>query len=97
MDSISLNASNGGVSPELYAPGTWNPGSSYSHLDETVYGEGDPDSLMTAFLASGEAIHDPGQITLGMFADMGWMVDTGTIFVDGFESGDTTSWSSVVQ
>ena len=37
-----------GLGPaQLYAPATWQGGSSYSHLDETVYGAGNPNSLMT--------------------------------------------------
>jgi hypothetical protein len=31
---------------------------------------------MTWSLADGEAIHDPGAIALGMFADMGWTLDS---------------------
>ena len=61
-----------GSPPELYAPGTWDQGSSYSHLDETTFPPANPHSLMTPQLASMEAIHDPGQITLCMFEDMGW-------------------------
>ncbi len=58
--------------PELYTPNPWDPGSSFSHLDEVVYPTGGPDSLMTPALARAEAIHDPGKIALCMFEDMGW-------------------------
>jgi hypothetical protein len=67
-------ANNGGVRPKLYAPATWQDGSSYSHLDEATYRAGNPNSLMTPSIGSAEAIHDPGPITRGMFADMGWTV-----------------------
>lgn len=65
---------NGGNRPRLYAPGSWNGGSSYSHLNEGTYGAGNQNSLMTPFLGSAEAIHTPGPITYGMFEDMGWCV-----------------------
>ena len=49
-------------------------GSSYSHLDERRYARGTPPGLMTPYLESGETYVEPGQITLGMLADMGWAV-----------------------
>jgi hypothetical protein len=65
-------AQNGGTRPRLYAPGSWDSGSSYSHLNENTYGTGNINSLMTPFLGSAEAIHDPGPIVEGLFTDMGW-------------------------
>jgi hypothetical protein len=65
-------AANNGQPVRLYAPNPWQAGSSISHLDETVYAAGDPNSLMTPQLGQSEAIHDPGAITRGIFADLGW-------------------------
>ncbi len=65
---------NGGTRPRLYAPSSWNGGSSYSHLNESTYPSGNANSLMTPFLGSAEAIHSPGPITYGMFEDMAWIV-----------------------
>lgn len=62
----------GGAAPKLYAPSSWEEGSSYSHLDEVTYPAGNANSLMTPILNDGESVHSPGPITLGMFADMGW-------------------------
>ena len=56
----------------IYAPPSYLPGSSYSHLDEDTFTRGDPDALMTPFLASGERIPEPRAVTCGIFADMGW-------------------------
>jgi hypothetical protein len=61
-----------GGQPRLYAPPAWQQGSSYSHLDENTYPAGNPNSLMTPQLDQGESILDPGPITRGIFADMGW-------------------------
>jgi hypothetical protein len=65
-------AAGGAPGPVLYAPATWEQGSSYSHLDETTYPAGNPNSLMTPQLGMGEAIHDPGPICMAIFSDMGW-------------------------
>lgn len=72
FDGPRATAENGGTPPKLYAPSTWNSGSSFSHLDETQFPAGNPNSLMTPALGSAEAIHSPGNITLGMFDDWGW-------------------------
>ncbi len=64
---------NGGTNPRLFSPSPFNPGSSVSHLDEADFPSGNDNSLMTPFVGSAEAIHDPGEIVMGMFADMGWV------------------------
>lgn len=60
------------VLPRLYAPSTWDSGSSMYHLDENSYPFGDPNSLMTPFASKGEAVHDPGIYTLSMMYEIGW-------------------------
>lgn len=60
-----------GVRPQLYAPGTWDSGSSVSHLNELNTAQAD--ALMTPFVARGEAIHDPGKLTMSMLGDLGWI------------------------
>ncbi len=55
----------------LYTPDNWRPGSSYSHLDESIY-TGTVNGLMTPFLAPGESFQGPGSIVYAMFDDMGW-------------------------
>ena len=55
---------------ELYAPGTWNSGSSYSHLDQSF--NGTPNALMTYSLGFGESEHSPGPVTEGLLQDIGW-------------------------
>jgi hypothetical protein len=59
----------------IYAPNPWRQGSSLSHLDETSYPAGTVNSLMTPFLANGEAIHDPGSLTLAIMRDIGWVTN----------------------
>ena len=73
----------GGIRPKLYAPNTWNQGSSYTHLDEDTFPAGAPNALMTPRQSRAEANHHPGPITLGMFEDMGWTINKGPAFTDG--------------
>lgn len=56
---------------KLYAPSTFDAGSSISHLDES--GTLRVNSLMTPFIDLGEAIHDPGKYTLSILGDIGWI------------------------
>ena len=75
VDGVQAKSANSDVSPQLYAPATWSDGSSVSHLDEMTYPKGNPNSLMTPKISSGESIYDAGPIVRGMFADMGWEID----------------------
>lgn len=63
---------NGGVRPKIYAPSSIEPGSSLSHTDETLYKY----DLMSPMYSGPN--HDPGSIDLGMLADMGWSVASGS-------------------
>ena len=76
-------AANAGILPHLYAPSSWEQGSSYTHLDEITFPAGDADALMTPYLANQEAIHDPGPVALGMLEDMGWTINNAPVFTDG--------------
>lgn len=70
FDGPNANAANGNTRVPLYAPATWQQGSSYSHLAESFNGTGN--ALMTYSLGPGEVQHAPGPVMLGMFKDMGW-------------------------
>jgi hypothetical protein len=63
---------NDGNKPKLYAPSTYNDGSSIYHLNDASYPFGNENSLMTHAIGKGEAVHDPGPITKGILADIGW-------------------------
>lgn len=73
---------NGGTKPSTYAPSTFNGGSSYSHWDDSTFPAGNPNSLMTSSIAPGEAIHNPGLVTLGFMEDMGWAICGGSLSVE---------------
>jgi len=96
-DNLTCNspiavAQNGGVPPSTEGalenpPNSGNfefrPGSSYSHWDETTFNN-TPTALMTPFLSNGEAIHDPGTVTLGFMEDMGWSLCQGSLSTEEF-------------
>jgi len=60
------------VGAKIFAPTTWQSGSSISHLDESTYAPGNTDSLMTPIANLGEVIHNPGALTIAMLGDVGW-------------------------
>jgi len=58
-----------GSRARLYVPSVFDAGSSISHIDEATYIH----SLMTPYIDMGEAIHNPGNLTLSMLGDLGWI------------------------
>ena len=58
---------------KLFAPSTWDGGSSISHLDESAASTLAINSLMTPYIDKGEAIHDPGKYTFSILGDIGWI------------------------
>ena len=65
----------GGEEPKIYTPTVWRGGSSYSHWDEDSFPAGDPNSLMSPQVGFAESIHRVGDITKGLFEDMGWTIN----------------------
>ncbi|WP_115460910.1 T9SS type A sorting domain-containing protein [Winogradskyella aurantiaca] len=61
---------NGGTPAKIYAPGSFSGGSSYSHWDEGTYEGDDDNNLMTPSYDGPN--HNPGDITIAFFGDMGW-------------------------
>ncbi len=77
IDRLGFNGANavrenGGELVPLFSPQTFDIGSSVSHLDEATYRTGSVNALMTPSIANGEAIRDPGPVTLGILEDLGW-------------------------
>lgn len=67
----NARAANGGSRPKMYAPTSWMPGSSYSHLDYDTF-KNTSHRLMVYAISAGASIHYPGSITLGLLQDLGW-------------------------
>lgn len=72
FDGPTALTANGTFPIDLYAPSNFEPGSSFSHLDESVSPPGDPNSLMTPQLARAEVIYSPGPFTCAIMGDIGW-------------------------
>ena len=68
-----------GVFPRHFAPADYAGGSSISHWNESTFGPGNINSLMTPQIGPGEAILAPGPITLGLFEDIGWVLCDGSV------------------
>ena len=66
-------SANGGAPPKVFAPFPLLLGSSIAHWDEDTFPSGDPNALMTPFTGGGEANHDPGPNTIGLFRDLGYL------------------------
>jgi hypothetical protein len=66
-------AANGGQRVKLYAPSTWNGGSSYSHLDYLTFA-GTANRLMVYAITAATSTHDPGPVSEGLFEDLGWII-----------------------
>lgn len=63
---------NYGNLPRLYAPFEYDDGSSIYHLNDNTYSPQSGNSLMTHAIGKGEAVHNPGELTMGILADIGW-------------------------
>ena len=63
-----------GNRPLLYAPSTVAGGSTYSHYDVTL----SPNALMEPFINDDLAANFRTDLTLGLFADEGWVLKSGT-------------------
>lgn len=66
-----VRRANLGVPAPLFAPSPWQQGSSISHLDDRTY-DGTSNQLMISAIGNGEAVHDPGPVTLAIFDQIGW-------------------------
>jgi len=71
FDGPVLDSATSGVRARLYAPSVYSAGSSISHLNETTYSG--KKGLMTPILNKQEAIHAPGDITMAIMGDLGWI------------------------
>ena len=75
FNSPIATSNNSNQKPILFAPTTWQDGSSIAHLDETTYSTvGGVNKLMRPQLDNGQVTLNPGPIVLDMFKEMGWVV-----------------------
>ena len=91
------SAADAGREPRLYAPPSWLEGSSYSHLSDASYPQGDANSLMTPYAEAKDVTRDPGEVTLGMLRDMGWVTPAlpGSAYVPLADPVQVLNWGIV--
>lgn len=58
--------------PRMFAPSSFQPGSSIAHVDESTYPAGSPNALMSPRINTNETARLPGPVVCGIFADIGW-------------------------
>jgi hypothetical protein len=75
FDGGAAVGENGGNNVRLFAANPFEQGSSISHFDENTFPPGNANSLMTPFLARGEAIHQIGAIAHALMEDVCWELD----------------------
>uniref|UniRef100_UPI00321726EE T9SS type A sorting domain-containing protein n=1 Tax=uncultured Draconibacterium sp. TaxID=1573823 RepID=UPI00321726EE len=81
---LLLKSSNEQTKQNIYAPSSWNSGTSIYHYHESGYEKGDANALMSPFIFKGEAIHHPGEKTLALLAEFGWK----SLSIEGTEIKD---------
>lgn len=69
----------------LYAPYPWDPGSSYSHVDQDTFGRSE-NALMRPRMDNAFAIHSPGPVFCGILSDTGWPLGASCLAMLGTES-----------
>jgi len=76
---LNIKGNDGTDIQKVYAPSSWNDGTSVYHYVESGYEKGDANALMSPYIFKGEAIHYPGDKTLNILAEFGWK----SVTVDG--------------
>jgi len=69
---LNVKGNDGSDLLKVYAPKSWNNGTSIYHYNESGFDKNDANALMSPFIFKGEAIHYPGDKTLQILADLGW-------------------------
>lgn len=65
-------AANLNTYPKIYAPNDYDEGGTFAHLDNELFPHYNQNSLMSPFKNRNESIHDIGDVTLGIMAQIGW-------------------------
>jgi hypothetical protein len=69
---------NSGIIPKIFAPASFQFGSSLHHFDESTFPLASGNSLFTPNIGATQVEHNPGPMLLGALADIGWSVNLNT-------------------
>lgn len=78
LTGTSTLLANNGNPVKIYAPNAFAQGSSLSHLDETLFPEGNENELMTPFIDFCSSNHNPGPLVKAILKDLGWEINITT-------------------
>ncbi len=94
-NDLFWNSNSSADGAKIYAPDSYDNGSSISHLDDDQY-TGTSNALFSPTLDLSEAIHDPGAIGIAMLNDIGWEASLITGIEDDLiiHSFDFDCWSA---
>lgn len=81
FDGVTVTTTYDNMPQPVFGPNPFQGGSSYSHWDEAAFPRGTSEALMTPFIARNEAHADPGLNTCALFADLGWPLGPGCLFL----------------
>ena len=84
----TVKAANGNVAAKLYAPTTYEAGSTYSHFDEITYPSANVNALMTPSIGSNEVQQSLGRLGCALFQDIGWTLAGACLTVLAIELAD---------
>ena len=89
-------AVNSGSYPKVFAPNTYDPGSSLSHIDENSFPSSSGNAMMTPFISNGEVNHYPGPLLVALLQDIGWLVDANAHVAENYEPLEIVSYPNPV-
>jgi len=81
----SATQANFGTPVRLFTPNPWEPGSSYSHVDEADF-TGTENELMRPRINRANSVHTPGPVVCGMLDDWGWPIGIDCLELIGVEA-----------
>ncbi|MBN2577766.1 MAG: hypothetical protein JXB10_02155 [Pirellulales bacterium] len=91
FNGVNANAANGGSRMAVYAPSSFENGSSLIHPDESTY----PNALMSPQLSYGQVVREPTVLEWQMMNDLGWntVMKTWTNGAGGKTWGTSGNWT----
>ncbi|HEX5168292.1 MAG TPA: T9SS type A sorting domain-containing protein [Cyclobacteriaceae bacterium] len=91
-NNIFIETPSNATKLQLYAPATFNDGSSIAHLDPAANPQGTANSLMRPFINVNEVNHNPGPAVNNIFRDLGWV----TTYIDHHHLNDRENFSQPI-
>ena len=75
FSGTNATTANGGSQPKIFAPSTYESGSSLQHFNESTFPNSSGNSLLTPYFYNNEVEHNPGELLVGALQDIGWDIN----------------------